>query len=63
MAPSTARRTVIRQWMSLAPEKRRTEDQALAFARKALPDLKLPRSRRDPLGVVLGWLLPRTGRS
>ena len=49
--------------MTLAPDKRRTKDQAVAFAEKVLAELKLPRSRRDPGSVVLGWLLPRTGKS
>ena len=63
MPQSAVRRTVIRRWMTLAPEKRRTRDQAVAFTEKVLAELKLPRSRRDSGTVVLGWLLPRVGKS
>ena len=31
-----ARRAVIREWMSLPKEKRKTEEQAAAFAKKAM---------------------------
>jgi len=62
MAKSGVRRTVIREWMSLARDKRQSEEHAVAFARKAAQSHPVPRSRRDPCSVILGWLLPRTGR-
>lgn len=62
MAQSAVRRTVIREWMSLSPEKRRTEEQADVFARKAAQQHSLPRSRRDPYSVIMAWLVPRTGK-
>jgi hypothetical protein len=63
MPQSAVRRALIRRWMSLAPDQRRNKDQAVAFVEKCLPELKLPRCRREPRDVVLGWLLPRTGRA
>jgi rRNA-processing protein FCF1 len=62
MADSNLRRTVIREWMSLAREKRKSGEQALAFARAAIQRHRLPRSRRSAQDIVLGWLRPRTGR-
>jgi len=62
MAKSDVRRTVIREWMSLPREKRKSGEQALAFARTALQRHALPRSRRPAQTVVMGWLRPRTGR-
>jgi len=56
------RRKIIRQWMSLPKDKRQTADQAAAFAKKAVEDNKLQRSRRDPYQRMMSWLLPRTGR-
>ena len=63
MLTSKVRRAVIREWMSLAPERRRSAEQAHAFARSATERHKLPRSRRTPYGVIMAWLKPRTGRS
>jgi hypothetical protein len=54
------RRAVIREWMALPHDKRQTEEQAAGFAAKALQRHELPRSRRDPHRVMMGWLLPRT---
>jgi hypothetical protein len=56
------RRAVIREWMALARDKRQTEEQTAGFAAKAVQRLGLPRSRRDPYRMVMGWLLPRTGK-
>lgn len=56
------RRTVVRDWMALPRDKRQTEAQAAGFAAKTLQRYELPRSRRDPYRVMMGWLLPRTGR-
>jgi len=56
------RRTVIREWMALPRDKRQTEEQAAGFAAKTLQRHELPRSRREPRRVMMGWLLPRTGK-
>jgi hypothetical protein len=56
------RRTVIREWMALPRDKRQTAEQTAGFAAKTLQHQTLPRSRRDPYQVMMGWLLPRTGR-
>ena len=56
------RRKIIRQWRSLPKDKRQTAEQAAAFARKAIEENELQRSRRDPYQRVMGWLLPRIGR-
>jgi hypothetical protein len=53
------RRKIIREWMSLSKEKRQTQDQADAFATKAIE--RIP-SVRDPHTKIMRWLLPRTGR-
>jgi hypothetical protein len=62
MAKSDVRRTVIREWMGLAREKRQSEEQAAAFARNATQHHRMPRTRRDPYAVIMAWLLPRTGK-
>ena len=62
MAKSGVRRAIIREWMSLAPGKRQSEDQAAAFTKTAAERHTLPRSRRDPRSVIMAWLLPRTGK-
>jgi hypothetical protein len=62
MAKRDTRRTVIREWMTLAREKRQSGQQALAFAKAAAERHSLPRSRRMPHVVIMGWLRPRTGR-
>jgi hypothetical protein len=62
MAESNVRRAVIREWMSLAREKRKSGEQALAFAKAEILRHKLPRSRRAAQEIVMGWLRPRTGR-
>jgi len=53
------RRKIIREWMSLSKEKRQTQDQADAFATKAIE--RIP-SVRDSHTKIMRWLLPRTGR-
>ena len=63
MATSNPRRTIIREWMSLAREKRQSSRQALAFADAALQRHPLPRSRRGGREIVMAWLRPRIGRS
>jgi hypothetical protein len=62
MAKRETRRAVIREWMTLVREKRQSDQQALAFAKAAAERHSLPRSRRMPHEVILGWLRPRTGR-
>jgi predicted Fe-S protein YdhL (DUF1289 family) len=55
-------RRVIREWMALASDKRQSEKQTADFAAKAVQRHELPRSRHDPYRVMMGWLLPRTGK-
>jgi hypothetical protein len=57
-----ARRTVIREWMALPKDKRRSKDQALSFAAKAgeRHTLKGP---GDSSARMMEWLLPRVGRN
>lgn len=63
MAKSSPRRTIIREWSSLPREKRQSVQHAAAFAEAALQRHSLPRSRRAPRDVVMGWLGPRIGRA
>jgi hypothetical protein len=62
VAKSSPRRTVIREWMSLAREKRQSTQQASTFAEAAMQRHRLPRSRRAPHNVIMAWLRPRVGR-
>jgi hypothetical protein len=62
MEDHETRRKIIRQWMSLAKDKRQTTEQATAFAKKAVEENKLQHSRRDPHQRMMSWLLPRVGR-
>jgi hypothetical protein len=62
MKKQVIRRAVIREWMTLPRDKRQTAAQAANFAAKAVQGHTLPRSRRDPHGVMMSWLLPRTGK-
>jgi hypothetical protein len=62
MADHETRRKIIRQWRSLPKDKRQTAEQAAAFARKAMEENELQRSRRDPYERVMGRPLPRIGR-
>jgi hypothetical protein len=57
------RRKVIRQWMALPKDKRQTAEQAAAFAKKAAEQNELKRGHRDLYDRIMGWLLPRVGRS
>ena len=63
MAESNPRRTIIREWTSLAREDRQSTQQAAAFAMAVLQRHSLRRSRRAPLDVVMAWLRPRIGRA
>lgn len=56
------RRKIIREWTALPKDKRQTEEQVVPFAKKALEQNELPRSRRDPYQTIIGWLRPRTGK-
>ena len=62
MKKQETRRAVIREWMGLSRDKRQTEEQTTSFVKKAIQRHELPRSRRAPHRVILGWLLPRTGK-
>jgi hypothetical protein len=70
MADHETRRRIIREWMSLPKDKRQTEEQVVAFAKKATQENKFHHSRRDPpqkfrrdpFEKVMGWLLPRAGK-
>ena len=57
-----ARRAIIREWMSLPREQRRTEEQAAAFARKAIEKHDF-RSSSDRARRILVWLMPRIGKA
>jgi hypothetical protein len=65
------RRKIIREWMGLSKDKRQTEEQAVAFAKKAAEQNEFPRSRRDPshqfrrssYQKVLGWIESRAGKA
>ena len=61
MKPEHAiRRKIIREWMALSEDKRQTEEQARAFAKKTME--RIP-SSGDPHQRVMSWLLPRTGKA
>jgi hypothetical protein len=62
MAKSGVRRTVIREWTSVAREQRQSKEQASAFAKKAAQAHSLPHNRRDPYDIIMAWLSPRIGR-
>jgi hypothetical protein len=62
MEDHETRRKIIRQWRSLPKDKRQTAEQAASFAKKAVEENELQRSRRDAYQRVMGWLLPRIGR-
>ena len=57
-----ARRTVIREWMSLPRDRRQSKEQAAAFAAQAMETHKLTCSG-DPHARCVAWLLPRTAKS
>jgi hypothetical protein len=63
MEDHETRRKIIRQWMALPKDKRQTAEQAAAFAKQAVEQNELQRDRRDPHQRMMGWLLPRMGRS
>ena len=57
-----ARRTIIREWMSLPRENRQTEEQAVAFAAKAVEKHKF-RCSGDRVHKIMTWLLPRMAKA
>jgi hypothetical protein len=60
MPEHAARRTIIREWMSLPKENRQREEQAASFATKVMarvPSIPNPHER------IMRWLLPRVGKS
>jgi hypothetical protein len=63
MEEHETRRKIIREWMKLPKDSRRTEEQVAAFAKGAVQQNGFQRSRRDPYQKVMGWLLPRLDRS
>src|SRR5262249_5485784 len=69
MEDHETRRKIIREWMALPKDKRQTEEQVAAFAKNAAQQNKLHRRdpslkfRRDPYQKLMGWLLPRAGKS
>ncbi len=62
MTKQGSRRAVIREWMALPRDKRQNEEQAARFVAKAIERHTLPRSGNDAVRVMMGWLLPRTGK-
>jgi len=69
MEDHETRRKIIREWMALPKDKRQTEEQVAAFAKNAAQQSKFHRRdpslkfRRDPYQKLMGWLLPRAGKS
>jgi hypothetical protein len=53
------RRKIIREWMALPLEKRQTEVQVEAFARKMMGRIAF---RPDPYRQIVSWVQPRAGR-
>ncbi len=63
MKEHETRRKIIREWLKLPKDKRQTEEQIAAFAKKAVQENEFERSRRDPYQKVVGWLLPRLNKA
>ena len=71
MKDHETRRKIIREWMALSKEQRQTGEQVAAFAKKAAQQNEFHRSQRNPnqkfrrnaYQKLMGWLLPRAGRS
>jgi len=57
----TPRRAIIRDWMALPPEQRRSPEQAAAFAAQTAAARDF-RCAGDRPARILAWLRPRTGR-
>jgi len=52
---------IIREWMALPKNRRRTEDDALSFATKAAERHAL-KGPGDSSARIMAWLLPRIAR-
>jgi hypothetical protein len=71
MEDHETRRKLIREWTALPKEKRQTEEQVAAFAKRrpsktnsiAVRRDPSQKFRRDPYQKLMGWLLPRAGKS
>jgi hypothetical protein len=57
------RRKVIREWMLLPRDRRKTHEQATAFATRAVEANTIARGREDPHQIVMAWLSPRIGKA
>ena len=53
------RRKIIREWMALPQDKRRTAAQVEAFARKTMERIAF---RPVPYRQIVSWVQPRAGR-
>jgi hypothetical protein len=53
------RRKIIREWMALPQDKRQTNAQVEAFARKAMGRIAF---RSNPYRQIVSWIQPRAGR-
>jgi hypothetical protein len=61
MMPGHAvRRVIIREWMALPKDKRQREDQAAHFATSVMARVT---SLDNPHQRIMGWLMPRIGKS
>jgi hypothetical protein len=58
MEDHETRRKIIREWMALPKDKRRTEEQVAAFAKKAAQQNEFHRSRRDPYQKISARSVP-----
>ena len=54
MEDHETRRKIIREWMALPRDKRHTEEQVVAFAKRATQQNEFHRSRRDPVLSIPG---------
>jgi hypothetical protein len=63
MAKANVRRLIIRDWMSLARDKRQSIEQAISYSESAAQRHQLPRRRSTPEATIMRWLTPRVGRS
>jgi hypothetical protein len=57
------RRKVIREWMLLPRDRRKTHEQAAAFATRIVQANAIGRGREDPHQRVMAWLSPRIGKT
>ncbi len=57
------RRAVIREWMMLPSDKRLNQEHAASFATVVMQRYELPRSRRSPHEIIMGWLRARKAKA